>query len=96
MDVALAAKVLGFSTLKITSLNPCCNGCCSRSSFYISKDVPKKVSILVVMDVALAAPKEIRRKNNGGVSILVVMDVALADLPLRTLKPRAKMSQSLL
>ena len=62
-----------------TRLNPCCNGCCSRScSVTAENDFCDKVSILVVMDVALAVLNEEITVLADPVSILVVMDVALA------------------
>ena len=65
MDVAFAE----FRVTKreeIASLNPCCNGCCFRSipsfSLYLKK---LHVSILVVMDVALAAEDSTEEKLNS-------------------------------
>ena len=62
------------------SLNPCCNGCCSRRiSTYVSTSNCSSVSILVVMDVALAEGcANTYYTDTDSVSILVVMDVALA------------------
>ena len=53
MDVALAVRYNHLSSRK-RSLNPCCNGCCSRSPCLSYGRLYLLVSILVVMDVALA------------------------------------------
>ena len=56
-----------------------------------------EVSILVVMDVALAAGISLNATADlFDVSILVVMDVALADMALKTPPTFEEMSQSLL
>ena len=66
------------ANLKV-GLNPCCNGCCSRSSVLLEPSIATiSVSILVVMDVALADLSVLNAKKSDQVSILVVMDVALA------------------
>ena len=63
------------------SLNPCCNGCCSRRLLWMCHTAwEDNVSILVVMDVALAGRKISSAGTLAPVSILVVMDVALAEV----------------
>ena len=97
MDVALAVRLLRLQNQVKLSLNPCCNGCCSRRSVEYTN--AKKVFCLnpccngccsrrLAAPVVPAAPI--------AVSILVVMDVALAEALANGNATQRKGSQSLL
>ncbi len=67
------------------SLNPCCNGICSRSHATRLCVVLVGVLILVVMEYALGEViKKAGEKSNNDVLILVVMEYALGAINLQT------------
>ena len=79
MDVALAELLRTIISMMFSGLNPCCNGCCSRSS-------PLLVMLLLMACLnpccngccSRSAAASLVAAANTPVSILVVMDVALA------------------
>ncbi len=83
MEDALARNIVDDLGVTYESLNPCCNGRCTRTRSSILKKahILKKVLILVVMEDALApAYSVLCHTANKDVLILVVMEDALALL----------------
>ena len=79
MEDALAHKIFKLSFSKKWSLNPCCNGRCTRTSReFTPQEIASVVLILVVMEDALAQAAIARFGIIIKVLILVVMEDALA------------------
>jgi len=69
-----------YSPSRLGGFNPCSLGCCSESSSERPRRPSGRVSILVLLDVALKGVHSISARNQRcPVSILVLLDVALKD-----------------
>ena len=79
MEYALGDPLRCKSCYLSRSLNPCCNGICSRSGVWVGKKIKKSVLILVVMEYALGASIIFTIGQQFPVLILVVMEYALGD-----------------
>ena len=77
-DIHLAVLL----NMPLVSLNPCFNGCGSRTKVVADDSEMSKleVSILVLMDVVLGRRVVYDTEKRAKVSILVLMDVVLGQL----------------
>ena len=79
MEDALVHIMKCWRKMVMRSLNPCCNGRCTRTVTQGRNGYPQGVLILVVMEDALVRQKAPENKAVGNVLILVVMEDALVQ-----------------
>ena len=84
MEDALAHIPYQYHSTPI-SLNPCCNGRCTRTHCERPFNTRRSVLILVVMEDALAPSMGCQSSSPSKVLILVVMEDALAHPSMSTI-----------